>query len=159
MSAECADRGELFEWARVEAARRCREETPARRRLLAPAWAFGDDERCDAETGEPIGRDAAAVRAVFARSTAGWEDPPSAGEFHVAIRARCPDTRQRAVVDVFLDEASVSQFQQALIEGAFTLRQLARAIHARCKYPPKVVFMLNRKASVLRDGGRLSWNA
>ena len=159
MSAECADREELLEWARVESARRCREETPARRRLLAPAWAFGDDERCDAETGEPIGRDAAAVCAVFARSTAGWEGPPSAGEFYVAIRARLPNARQRAVINVFLDEASVWQFQQALMQGAFTLRQLARAIHARRQYPPRVVFMLNRKARVLRDGGRLSWNA
>ena len=46
-------REELFEWPRIASARRCREETPARRRLLAPVWAFGDDERCDLQTAEP----------------------------------------------------------------------------------------------------------
>ena len=159
MPQDSEDREELLKWARIESARRCREETPARRRLLAPAWAFGDDERCDPQTGGPIGRDAAAVRAVFARSTAGWVDPPSAGEFYVAIRTRLRNARQRAVVNVFLDEATVPQFRQALMQGAFTLRQVARAIHGQRKYRPRVVFMLNRMANVLRDGGTLSWNA
>lgn len=53
MSAGSWDREELFEWPRIASARRCREETPARRRLLVPAWAFGDDERCDLQTAEP----------------------------------------------------------------------------------------------------------
>lgn len=52
MSAGSGNREELFEWPRIASARLCREETPARRRLV-PVWAFGDDERRDLQTAEP----------------------------------------------------------------------------------------------------------
>ena len=82
------------------------------------------------------------VRSVLASACAGWGKRPDAAEFYEAIRSPTPTDRQVAIVNVMVIEATCNEILLAYneillayLQGAYTWRQLARAIH-RCGNRP-----------------------
>ena len=110
--------------------------------LLAPE--HFDDEPADHETKRTLevpenadGRESPTVAHVLAGGCCGWSRRPSAAEFHDAVRARTPDPRQQSIVRAWADGAGDHDIIRAYAEGAFTLRQLAAALHrAGCGRSP-----------------------
>ncbi len=70
-------------------------------------------------------------------SCAGWRDPPTAAEFHDALRAPEPTVRQRAILAAFAREADWRDLIAAWAERAYTIRELVTALHraghAKCR--------------------------
>ena len=62
-------------------------------------------------------------------SCAGWRDPPTAAEFHDALRAPEPTVRQRAILVAFAREADWRDLIAAWAERAYTIRELVTALH------------------------------
>ena len=85
---------------------------------------------------------------------AGWAEPPTGEEFHAAIRAAEPSRRQIAILDAWASQAAWTEVLQAWVEHAYTLRELAAALHraglARCR----LAATLNRWAT---HAERLRW--
>ena len=79
---------------------------------------------------------------MLASACAGWGKRPDAAEFYEAIRSPTPTDRQVAIVNVMVIEATCNEILLAYneillayLQGAYTWRQLARAIH-RCGNRP-----------------------
>ena len=62
-------------------------------------------------------------------SCAGWKQPPTTGEFYEAIRADEPDQRQRAMISMWIQEATNDEILLAWAEEVYTVRELVAAIH------------------------------
>ncbi len=62
-------------------------------------------------------------------SCAGWRRRPTAAEFYEAVRARRATVRQQAIVDMWGREATFQELLEAWAQGAYTDRQLVRALH------------------------------
>ena len=128
---------ETNEWLRRELDRRAREEPVegATARLL-PAERFSDKYAPDdPEVSGGRGPNSRTVQAVLAGSCAGWGKKPDAAEFYEAVKTRHPTNRQQAIVNVIVIEATCDEILLAYLQGAYTWRQLARAIH-RCGNDP-----------------------
>ena len=95
---------------------------------------------------EETGRNSITVELRLARSCAGWGDRPKSGEFYDAIRAEKPDGRQRTILHVFSQEAEWYELISAWAEGAYTLRQLAAALHRAGHAQCRAARALNRWA-------------
>ena len=89
------------------------------------------------ETADQRGEQSRAVQGRLASSCGGWPEPPSAREFHEAVRAEAPDERQRAILDVWATETEWHELLAAWTEDAYTLRELVAALHraglSRCQ--------------------------
>ncbi len=120
---------------------RCSIRTPAacnRRPVLAPPEAFSDEAATEEvrrrfhKTHDPnrLGPDSLAVTLRLGRSCAGWAEKPTSREFYDAVRAAVPDDRQRALLRTWIQEATAEDIMFAWAEGAYTVRQLARGLHA-----------------------------
>ena len=120
---------------RQEAERRRGEEDRWAPATLLPPEAFSDAEatRRDfqrlCEPGAGTGRQAAAVHRRIMSSCAGWRRRPTAAEFYEAVRARRATVRQQAIVDMWGREATFQELLEAWAQGAYTDRQLVRALH------------------------------
>ena len=105
--------------------------------LLPPeAFPVPEDVRPDPELrrrgGVPddeTGPDSRTVYWRFFSSCAGWPRPPTPREFYTAIREENPDRRQRAVLRIWLREATNSEILRGWIEEAYTWPMLVAAIH------------------------------
>ena len=62
------------------------------------------------------------------------------------MRAEEPTSRQQAISGVLIAEASLDEVLLAHLQGAFTWRQLARAMHKRGQCRPNLVAFVNRFA-------------
>ena len=108
---------------------------------LRPAGSFSDDDapeemRRDLGVHEHPGETGPHSRTVtnrLTRSCAGWSRQPTAAEFYEAVRSTRPDARQREILYVWGSEAEWHEILAAHAEGAYTLRDLAEALH-RCGY-------------------------
>lgn len=80
---------------------------------------------------------------LLAAACSGWKHPPDAAEFYEAMRTATPDTRQRAVAAVLVDEATCDQVLLAQLQGAFTWRQLVSMMHDHGRYEPELARYLN----------------
>ena len=125
----------LKEWrqARAEERRIDRDAQPLE---LAPPEAFrgtaalGEREvEGLAQRGQAVGRRSETVVMRVSCSTAGWPEPPSAGEFYDAVRAAAPNRRQWCLIRMWAKEATDLELVTAEQEYAYTLRQLATAMH------------------------------
>ena len=123
---------ELLEYARVHGYR------PPFPRVLPPARfspAQATREQCemvDAPTGpDDTGPRSRSIRMRLGFSCGGWKRPPSSEEFYAAVRAESPDERQRAILDVWSNEAEDIEVLDAWTEHAYTFRELAAALE-RC---------------------------
>ena len=108
---------------------------------LRPAGSFSDADapeemRRDLGVHEHPGEIGPLSRTVtnrLTRSCAGWTRQPTAAEFYRAVRSTRPDARQREILYVWGSEAEWHEILAAHAEGAYTLRDLAEALH-RCGY-------------------------
>ena len=127
----------LEEWQALRARfkKRDRDAEPP---VLAPPEAF-DDTRPDDEFRErfhpehdprQLGRKSRAVRRRLGSSCAGWRRAPRPEELYDAVHASRPGPRQRQLIRTWLQEASREDLLYAWAEGAYTWRELARAVHA-----------------------------
>ena len=104
----------------------------------------------DPEWPEKRGPEATAIAGLLARSCCGWRRRPTSAEFYDAIRAEQPSARQEAIVDVLMLEASEHTMTLAYLQGAFTWRQLARAIAKRPDRSERLAAYVNREAEAER---------
>ena len=83
-------------------------------------------------------------------------ETPDTGEFYEAVRAERPSERQKAVVLMWVTEATTHEIMAAWAQHAYTFRQLARAAAAAGLTYPGPIQQLNYIAAPLheRDGPR-----
>ena len=62
-------------------------------------------------------------------SCAGWRTVPTAAEFHEAIHRPSGTDRETAILLTWFHEADMAEQLDARIEGAYSWRQLVRALH------------------------------
>ena len=79
------------------------------------------------------GRRSTILDVVVCSKFAGWPGPPSGEELYDAIHAADPTERQRCMVRAWATEATPGELVQAFGEGAYTIRELATALH-RCDF-------------------------
>ena len=147
-----------------ELERRRRTETVPRRCTLSPPEAFSADpappealERlCPGIDRAETGRKARAVAGRIGSSCAGWARPPTPAEFYEAVRAERPSERQKAVVLMWVTEATTHEIMAAWAQRAYTFRQLARAAARAGLTYPAPIQQLNYIAAPFpqRDGPR-----
>ena len=118
------------------------DTTPVR---LPPPEAFPDDYtrtetllrfRPSANPAE-TGPNSRTIRSVIRRRCCGWRTPPTPQEVYDAMRADEPTRRQLDDMTVVLNESTFDEIVLAHLEGAFTWRQLARAVHRRGGVTPE----------------------
>ena len=136
---------QVLAWIRRETERRRLEEDERRPVELPPPETFSDEYtpveallalRPHADPAE-TGPESRAVRIVIRRRCCGWRNRPTSREVYDALRADNPTGRQLAVMTVVLNAATFSEMVLAHLEGAFTWRQLARAMHRHRCSPPR----------------------
>ena len=128
---------ELREWWRLQEETK-RRDPDAEPGVLAPPEAFGEERGTPsfrrriglARTAEEVGARSRTVRRRIASSCAGWPVPPTAEEFHQAVRAAEPTERQGDLVSMWVLEATWTETLLAWAEEAYSWRELVRAIHA-----------------------------
>ena len=86
------------------------------------------------------------IRIVILRRCCGWRTRPTTQEVYDAMRAEEPTPRQVAVMTVVLNSATFDEMVLAHLEGAFTWRQAARAMHLHHCSPPQRARQLARFA-------------
>jgi len=127
-----------------ELERRREVETIAQRCVLSPPEAFSAhpappeaiERLCPGIDPAETGRKARAVAARIGSSCAGWTRPPTPAEFYEAVRAEEPSERQKAIVLMWVSEATTHEIMAAWAQHAYTFRQLARAAaRAGLTYP------------------------
>ena len=130
-----------------ELERRRSAEAIPRQCPLRPPEAFSADpappealERlCPGIDPAETGRKARAVAGRIGSSCAGWARPPTPAEFYEAVRAEEPSERQKAIVLMWVSEATTHEIMAAWAQHAYTFRQLARAAaRAGLTYPAPI---------------------
>lgn len=135
-------------WVQAELARRMRVENPRRHVTLLPPKRFSDEySPADPRFNEPRGAYAGAIAGVLSGSCCGWGRKPTAPEFHDAIRDTEPTRRQKAIINVLITEASNNTIALAYLQGAFTWRQLAKAMLRHGNYSPRLARYVNLHAT------------
>ncbi len=153
-----ADRG-LGARAEKELERRRSTETIPQRCELKPPEAFSADpappealERlCPGIDPGETGRNARAVAGRIGSSCAGWARPPTPAEFYEAVRAGRPTERQKAIVLMWVTEATSHEIMAAWAQRAYTFRQLARAAAAAGLTYPAPIQQLNYIATPVAE--------
>ena len=109
-----------------------------------------------AETGARSG----SVRARLASSCSGWPQPPTAAEFHAALRAPRPSVRQCAIIRAWAREATSGDVVRGWLEAAYTWPILVGALHRADAGHPALNELLSgfAKAEWANDG-ESPWNA
>ena len=79
----------------------------------------------DTETG-PNSR---TVTSRLRMSCAGWRKVPTAAEFYAAVHEPTGSDRETAILLTWYHEAHIVELVHARLEGAYTWRELARALH------------------------------
>ena len=122
----------LEKWSRLR--RSDRDAVPD---TLGPPLVFSDRagsaaqrQRCghsvaDADTG----RNSQAVTSRLRMSCAGWKRVPTAAELHDAIHRPAGTDRETAILLTWFHEAELTEQLDARLEGAYTWRELVRALH------------------------------
>ena len=131
------DRGDaVAAWrSRVERARRAdRDALPDE---LAPPEAFSDRKGDSSERARhcrhvpeaETGRNSRTVESRLRMSCAGWRTVPTAAEFYRAVHEPTGSDRETAILLTWYHEADLAEQVYARLEGAYSWRELARALH------------------------------
>ena len=104
---------------------------------LGPPLVFADRKGSAADrerVGHTVPEDEteANSRAVTSRlrmSCSGWRSVPTAAEFHTAIHDPAGTDRETAILLTWFHEAEIAEQVDARLEGAYTWRELVRALH------------------------------
>ena len=122
---------------RDQAARLRRHDRDALPEVLGPPEVFSaaqggaEDRRrhgytvSEAETG----RNSRTVASRLRMSCAGWRQVPTAEEFYEAVHQPTGTRRETAILLVWYHEAHTIEQLHARLEGAYSWRELARALH------------------------------
>ena len=92
------------------------------------------------------------MRGLIAGSCCGWTRTPTARELYDAFRAAEPDDRPRALLNTATNEMSLEEIARALRQGAFTLREFARAARTSANAKRMKWKWLNRWAEKTAEG-------
>ena len=84
--------------------------------------------------GEKRGEEADEITSLLGGCCAGWKQAPTAAEFYEAMRSPKPTQRQEMIIHVLISEATNDGVCLAFLQGAFTWRQLARAMQRNGHY-------------------------
>ena len=115
--------------------------------VLPPERFSNEYEPADpAFANEGRGPEAEAIKGLLAGSCAGWEKRPTSAEFYEAMRAAEPTGRQMTIIRVVTTEGSTREICLAYLQGAFTWRQLARAMRQQRVYKSRLARYVNRYA-------------
>lgn len=95
--------------------------------LFDPRWAVEDRRRT--ADGSPAPRPSLALRARLARMSAGWRKRATEEDFQKALRATERDPAHRRLLLAWLLETTFDELDDAVHDGAFTMRRLAQALH------------------------------
>ena len=79
----------------------------------------------DTETG----RNSRTVTSRLQMSCAGWRKVPTAAEFYAAVHEPTGSDRETATLLTWYHEAHIVEQVHARLEGAYSWRELARALH------------------------------
>ena len=122
---------------RAECARLRRSDRDALPDRLGPPEVFSDRQGCAAERkrhgltvpDEETGPDSRTVTSRLRMSCAGWREVPTAREFHRAVHDPEGTRRETALLLTWYHEAEVAEQLDARLEGAYSWRELVRALH------------------------------
>ena len=78
---------------------------------------------------EETGPNSRAVTNRLRMSCAGWRSTPTAREFYQAVHEPTNTKRETAILLTWYHEAHIAEHIEARLEGAYSWRQLARALH------------------------------
>ena len=145
--AENEPSAELLDWIQTETRSRELEEgdnpnvtlEPADRFPTTPHFRHPEDE-------QTLGREAEGrmIRGLIAGKCCGWPERPSVDEVHRTMRSRAPTTRDRAIAETVITEATISELAQGEQEGSYCLQDLAWWMHLTQTMPARKVRWLNR---------------
>jgi len=136
-------------WVRTELERRGREEgARAQPVAVLPPEAFSDayadpDPRFPASGRAP---DCEAIAGLLNRACCGWPQSPTAREFYEAMRTPVRTARQQAIVRVLIVDGTTDTVALGYLDGAYTWRQLAQAMHETNHYSAELADYVNRHA-------------
>ena len=146
---EAVTPGDRNAWVQTELERRRREERPSSQRItVLPPNAFSDayaepDPRFPTNRRGP---ECDAIRGLLNRSCCGWPQSPTAGEFYEAMRTPVRTARQRTIVRVLIVEGTIETVALGYLDGAYSWRQLARAMREHKHYSAQLADYVNRHA-------------
>jgi len=92
------------------------------------------------------GPDCEAIAGLLNRACCGWPQSPTAREFYEAMRTPVRTARQRAIVRVLIVEGTTDTVALGYLDGAYTWRQLAQAMHENNHYSTELADYVNRHA-------------
>lgn len=128
---------------REEARRRLEDDPPANTGLLAEEHFEDEYAHGTGTTTRTTGSESGTIRSLLAGACAGWRTKPDSKEFYEAMRAKKPSKRQTTIAAVLIMEGSLNDVLLAYQEGAFTWRQLARAMHRAGRYSGQLARYVN----------------
>lgn len=132
----CWTRAEMLAWAREETDRRHREFLEWKNPVLHPVewypadrWLFRRHTETDPQ---PRPRDLQGIRAAIGGGCCGWSWKPTAERVAAAVRNRnAEDHYDSVAVEVVLTEASVHELEHMLMNGAFSVQDVAWWMHEK----------------------------
>ena len=136
---------EIRQWLCRELDRR-RDEEPVNGATaeLLPLEHFSDEYAPDdPEAGPGRGPASRTAASVLAGACAGWRNRPDAAELHEAMKSVEPTDRQIAIANVMVTEATHDEILLGHLQGAYTWRQFARAVHRRRRGPSRLARYIN----------------
>lgn len=141
---------ELLRWVHEETARRSREENPERPARLRPLEDFSDEyadpTRYKTVDQERVGRNSRTIRGLIIGDCCGWPKRPTSDEVYEAMRAESPTDLQQSMINMVL-RADFETLFAGWMEGAFTWRQVARAMGRRTWSDPQQIRAINTTAN------------
>lgn len=117
-------------------------ETTAERRALRTQYGLPESA---------TGANSDAVKWRLFSCTAGWPDPPDAGDLYTALRAEAPSPRQQAVIRTWLREATEGEIIRAWLEEAYSWRELVEAAQRVGYCRNELARLINRFAKPQED--------
>ncbi len=89
-----------------------------------------------------VGRRSQAVAARIATSCCGWPVKPTPDEFYDAIRNPRPSDREKALILMWIKEATMPEIMRAWSQQVYTWRQLVAALHrVEYSYSPRIAII------------------
>ena len=99
------------------------------RSTSAPLTELKHPEDFDDVAGRPDGKHSPTVAGRLRMSCAGWKTVPTAEEFYRAVHEPSGRDRETAILLTWYHEAEPMEKVKARLEGAYSWRQLVRALH------------------------------
>ena len=94
------------------------------------AASAGERQRCGHRVGDhETGAHSRTVTSRLRMSCAGWRSVPTAAEFYEAVHQPSGADRETAILLTWFHEADMAEQLDARLEGAYSWRQLVRALH------------------------------